>query len=77
MIDRGRTPKVIETMTLNQVVDAMRGLGMRTTETRVRLLLEAGTYPFGACVPTEKGHIVEVYAKKFWEWVDERAEEDI
>ena len=77
MIDRGRTPKVIETMTLNEVVDALRGLGMHTSAPRVQLLLEAGAYPFGTCVASAKGHIVEVYAKKFWEWVDERAEDAI
>lgn len=74
-ISRNRKPMVIETMTLNQTVEAMRGLGMRTSETRLAEMLAAGAYPFGICVTCPGGHrAVEIYAKKFWAWVDELGE---
>lgn len=73
---RNRKPMVVETMTLNQVVDAMRGLGMRTSEERVAAMLEAGAYPWGVCIRGTKDRIVEIYAKLFWAWVDEMGEED-
>lgn len=75
-ISRQRKPMVIETMTLNETVDALRGLGIRTTDEKVMRFLEAGVYPWGVCVQGKKNRIVEIYAKKFWEWVDEIAEED-
>ena len=71
-----RKPMIVETMTLTQVVDALRGLGIRTSEDRVSRMLMAGAYPWGVCVQGPKSLIVEIYTKKFWAWVDEIAEED-
>ena len=71
-----RKPMVVETMTLNEVVDALRGLGIHTSEERVARMLMAGAYPWGVCVEGPKSRIIEIYAKKFWAWVDEIAEED-
>ena len=75
-MQRNRKPMVIETMTLNEVTDALRGLGIRTTEERVCRMLAAGAYPWGACVQGKGARLVEIYAKKFWAWVDELGEED-
>ena len=73
-----RQPMIIETMTLNEAVDALRGLGMKTTAERVGLMLEEGLYPWGVCVRGSRGksRIVEIYTKKFWAWVDEIAVPD-
>lgn len=49
-----RKPMIVETMTLNQVVDAMRGVGIHTSETRVERMLLAGAYPWGVCVQGKK-----------------------
>lgn len=69
-----RKPMKINTMTLQECVDKMRGLGLRTTETTVGAMLEAGKYPFGiACRPYGKNLVVEIYEELFWKWVDERA----
>ena len=63
-------------MTIQEAVDALRGLGIHTSAERVMRLLEAGAYPWGVCVQGPKNRITEIYAKKFWAWVDEIAEED-
>ena len=73
---RKRPPMVVETMTLLEAVDALRGLGISTSQEKVLRFLEAGVYPWGICVQGPKNRQVEIYAKKFWEWVDEIGEED-
>lgn len=73
---RMRPPMVIETMTLLEVVDALRGLGISTSPEKVCRFLEAGAYPWGICVQGPKNRQVEIYAKKFWEWADEMGEKD-
>lgn len=75
-MDRKRKPMVIETMSLCAAVDALRGLGIKTSTEKVLRFLEAGRYPWGICVQGPKDRMVEIYTKKFWEWVDEIAEED-
>ena len=75
-MQRNRRPMVIETMTVNQVVDALRGLGIRTSEERVIRLLIDGKYPWGVATQGAGERLVEIYAKKFWAWWDEIAEED-
>lgn len=71
-----RKPMIVETMTVIEVTDALRGLGIRTSTERVMRFLEEGAYPWGICVQGNGKRLVEIYAKKFWEWVDEIAEED-
>ena len=74
---RDRQPMIIETMTLNEAVDALRGLGVKTSPERVGSMLEAGLYPWGVSVRGKGGsRTVEIYAKLFWEWVDRVAEPD-
>ena len=73
---RKRKPMIIETMSLNEAVDALRGLGVRTSAEKVLRFLEAGRYPWGICVQGTRDRLVEIYAKEFWAWVDQIAEED-
>ena len=63
----------IDTMTLNQTVARLRELGIKTTEVRVGLALQAGKYPWGIAVKGEQHWIYEIYTKLFEEWVAERA----
>lgn len=74
--DRKRPPMVVETMTLLDAVEALRGLGISTSAEKVARFLEAGAYPWGICVQGPKERQIEIYAKKFWEWADEMGEVD-
>lgn len=63
----------IETMTLNETVARLRELGVKTTEVKVGLAIQAGLYPWGIAIKGEKNWIYEIYTKLFDQWVTERA----
>ena len=65
--------KTIETMTLNQVTQRMRKLGIKTSEVRIGTAIQNGQYPWAICIPGEKNFCYEIYTKLFDKWVDERA----
>ena len=65
----------IETMTLNETVARLRALGVKTTEVKVGLAIQAGLYPWGIAIQGEKNWIYESYTKLFDQWVAERATE--
>jgi lysophospholipase L1-like esterase len=60
-------------MTLNQVTQRMRKLGIKTSETRIGIAIQNGQYPWAICIPGEKNKCYEIYTKLFEQWVDERA----
>lgn len=66
----------IPTLTLNQVVQRLRKLGVSTSETTVARAIKRGLYPWGICVPAEpprSNDRFEIYEVLFDRWVAERA----
>lgn len=61
----------IETMTVAELYDEMKRLGIRTTPTRIRAGIEQGVYPFAVCIRLE-GPNYEIYTHLFRKWVQER-----
>ncbi len=62
----------IETMTVAQVVEELRALGVKTTANKIRAGIIQGVYPFGVHITMENEEF-EIYRKKFNEWVAEVA----
>ncbi len=61
----------IETMTVQQVYEEMRVLGIKTTPSKIRAALDQGKYPFGISIKM-KTQECEIYRTLFDEWVEER-----
>lgn len=61
----------IETMTVQQVYEEMRALGIKTTPSKIRAALDQGKYPFGISIKM-KTQECEIYRTLFDEWVEER-----
>lgn len=66
-------PAVIETMTIQELYQRMRALGMRTSVSHISDAIEQGKYPFAFCINGQKSRIYEIYTKLFDKWVEERA----
>ena len=70
-------PKSIETMTVNEVVRALRDLGLRTSPDKIADGIQQGVYPYGVCISTPgKRRYFEIYKAQFIEWVDARVIKD-
>lgn len=65
----------IETMTVEQTVEALREFGMRINAEKLRNGIRQGVYPFGDCVRMEKQDSFDIYAELFKSWAAERAAE--
>ena len=63
---------VIETMTVQEVCDALRDMGVKTTPVKIRAAIAQGVYPFGIRIQMEHQEF-EIYRALFEKWVDERA----
>lgn len=61
----------LETMTVAQVVDELRALGVKTTPNKIRAGIIQGVYPFGIHIKMENDEF-EIYRTKFEEWKAER-----
>ncbi|MBD8948255.1 MAG: hypothetical protein EGR97_13205 [Clostridiales bacterium] len=61
----------IETMTIQEVYEALQRLGVRTTPVKFRAAIAQGAYPFGICV-NMKEQSFEIYRTLFDKWVAER-----
>ena len=68
----------IETMTLCELAERMRGLGVPTSNDKLGAAIEAGLYPFAICVRLKPDgpRSFEIYRKLFDQWVAERATDD-
>lgn len=67
----------IETMTLQELCNCMKMLGLRTSKEHISDGIEQGVYPFAVCIRRDesraRSRIFEIYTRKFNEWVAERA----
>ena len=61
----------IETLTVNEVVDELRALGVKTSPNKIRAGILQGVYPFGICIQMENNEF-EIYRVPFDKWVAER-----
>lgn len=61
----------IKTMTVKQLCNELRQLGLSTSETKVRAAIKQGKYPFAINI-TMKNEEFEIYEKLFDKWVLER-----
>ena len=67
----------IETLTVNELAEEMRGLGLHVNNAILPKAIAAGVYPFALAYMGESGkYHVEIYRKLFRQWVDARATED-
>ena len=57
----------IPTMTLCELVERLRSLGVPTSNTKAAAMIEAGQYPFASCV-----RLFEISKVLFDKWVAER-----
>lgn len=62
---------VIETMTVQQVYEEMKELGIHTSPYKIRAGISQGKYPFGVCI-SMKTQEFEIYRSQFDQWVAER-----
>lgn len=60
----------VPTMTINELVTELRNHGIKTSPARVGAAIEQGKYPFAISVRLEE-RAYEIYAKKFYEWLDD------
>ena len=65
----------IPTMTLCELAERMRALGIPTSNDKLGAMIEAGAYPFANCVRLRPDgpRVLEIYRKLFDQWVAERA----
>ena len=66
----------IETMTLNELAESMRQLGLTVNNNALASAIEAGLYPFAICYRSKESNAhrhFEIYRKLFNQWVAERA----
>jgi hypothetical protein len=61
----------IETMTVHEACMEMRGLGIQTSENKIRAGIAQGKYPWGICI-NMKTQEFEIYRTLFDDWVAER-----
>lgn len=61
----------IETLTVNEVVDELRALGVKTSPNKIRAGILQGVYPFGICIKMNNLEF-EIYRVPFDKWVAER-----
>ncbi len=69
---QGEERVVIETMTVQEVCDTLRDMGVKTTPIKIRAGIAQGVYPFGIRIQMENQEF-EIYRALFEKWVDERA----
>lgn len=69
--------KKIPTMTLNELADRLRGLGVKKAPDTLGQEIEDGVYPFAQCVRLagSKHRTYTIYTVMFERWVEERCEE--
>ena len=60
-------PMQLETMTVAQVVDELRALGVKTTPNKIRAGIIQGVYPFGVHIAMENNEF-EIYRTQFEQW---------
>lgn len=69
--------KVVKTLTLNELAQRMRALGIKTSNDKLAAAIEAGLYPFAICVRIDRSggeqRTFEIYEKLFQQWADERS----
>ncbi len=68
----------IETMTLNELAEAMRKLGLSVNNEALAVAIESGLYPFAICYRAKDSNShrhFEIYRKLFEQWVAERVTE--
>ena len=65
----------IPTMSLCELVERLRSLGIRTSNPTAAAMIEAGAYPFAQAVRLEEDgkRVLVIYRKLFDQWVEERA----
>ena len=64
--------QMIETMTINELTDELRALGIRTSNQKTRAAIKQGKYPFAIHIEMKDDEF-EIYRKLFEKWVEERA----
>ncbi len=69
---QGQERTVIETMTIQEVYEALSEMGVKTTPYKIRAAIAQGVYPFGVRIQLERQEF-EIYRALFEKWVDERA----
>ena len=64
----------IPTMTLCELVERLRSLGVPTSNTKAAAMIEAGQYPFASCVRLKEDgeRVFEISKVLFDKWVAER-----
>lgn len=64
----------IPTMTLCELVERLRSLGVPTSNTKAAAMIEAGQYPFASCVRLKEDgeRVFEISKVLFYKWVAER-----
>lgn len=68
--------RVIETMSIDEVVKRKRELGLKTSPTNERQGLLQKVYPYGDCVMLERA-TPTVYRTLFEKWVQERLSKEV
>lgn len=63
----------IPTMTVRDVYKRLSELGMRTSEEKIRAMIDAGKYPFAISCRMEQREY-EIYEVLFEQWIAERIE---
>lgn len=63
----------VPTMTVKQAYDRMRSVGIRTSEQKIRAMIDAGQYPWAiSCMMNQREY--EIYKVLFDKWLAERSE---
>ena len=62
----------VETMTLRELTNLFRSLGIATSDAKLADGIEQGAYPFAVCI-RQKDRQFEIYKRKVYEWISERA----
>lgn len=65
----------IETMTVAEATEKLRGLGLKISPTTLRDGIAQGQFPFGSYVKTDKSCVCYVWARLFDQWVADRTAE--
>lgn len=58
----------IETMSVQQTVETLRELGVKTSAETLRRGIEQGVYPFGVCISGGTQPVYQIFRRLFDEW---------
>lgn len=65
------TQEKIETMSVMEVYEELKSMGVKTTPIKIRAAIAQGLYPFGICIQMKEQEF-EIYRALFDKWKAER-----